>query len=145
MVPNESYELISQSRDIDDLLRKMVSQSDDKDLRTTFVHLFDNSKMCSSVLEVMDAIEDIDPIIQLSEICSLLEISKIILNFVTILVDVFAQEECEKKIQVTKAINDQINKFIHVFEENELPEEEKKQVIEILEGIKGNLDDLMTL
>ena len=96
-------------------------------------------------MEVMDAIEDIDPIIQLAEICSLLEISKIILNFVTILVEVFAQEECEKNFQVTKAINDQINKFIHIFEESELPEEEKKQVIEILEGIKGNLDDLMTL
>ena len=35
--------------------------------------------------------------------------------------------------------------MIDFFEENELPEEEKKQVIEILEGIKGNLDDLMTL
>ena len=145
MIPLESSELISHSNNIGNLLQKIVSQSHDKNLRATFVHLFDNSKICSDLTDVVDTIEGINPIIQVAEIYLLLEVYKLLENFSATLMNVLAQEAHEKNVQSNKTINDQMNKFIHDFEESKLPDDQKKQLIDMMKETKRKINDLLTL
>lgn len=139
MIPNGSSELLPQCKTIGDLMEKIVSQSHDKDLRATFVHLFDNSKACSDLTDVVNAIEGINPIVQVAEIQLLLEVYKLMMQFSTTLMNVLAQEAHEKIVRSNKAMNDKMDELIRKFEESKLPDELKKQLIDM----KNKMNDLL--
>jgi|GEM_PF-2985270 len=143
MIPNGSSELILQSKNIDDLLEKIVFQSHDKDLRTTFVHLFDNSKACSDLADIVSAIEWINPIIQVVDIQLLLEVYKLMMQFTTTLMNVLAEGIHQKNVQSSRAMNNQMDELIRRFEESQLPDDQKKQLVNMMEETKIKINDLM--
>lgn len=143
MIPNGSSELLLQSTNISDLLKKIVFQSNDKDLRATFVHLFDNSKVCSDLADVVSAIEGINPIIQVIDIQLLLKVYKLMMQFTTTLMNVLAEEAHQESVQSSRAINNQMDELIHRFEESQLPNDQKKQLVHMMEEINRRINDLM--
>lgn len=130
-------------KDISGLLEKIVSQSHDKDLRTTFVHLFDNSKYCSDLADVVSAIEGINPIIQVVEIQLLLGVYNLMMQFTKTLMNLLAEEAREKSVRSNKAINDQMDELISKFKESKLPDDQKKQLIDMMKDTKRIMNDLM--
>lgn len=128
---------------IDRLLKNFASNSSDKDLRATFVHLFDNSKACSNINEVITSIEDIDPVAQVVEIQSLLKIYRLLMPFLSALMDILVKEAHEMSVKSNNELNDQLDEAISRCENSELPDNQKKQFIDKMIEMKRIINDTM--
>lgn len=145
IVPKESSELIIQSKNICDFLKYIVSRSHDKNLRATFVHSFDNSKACSNLSDIISAIEEINPIVQVVEIQLLLEVYKLIMHFSTNLMYVLAQEAKQKRVRGKEAINEQMNEIIRKIEDSKLLDDQKRILINMIKDTKRKMNHLLKL
>lgn len=143
MIPADSYDLIKDANRVRITLGKIVEETQDKDLRATFVHLFDNSKSCTDIAQVIKAIEEIDPIKQIVETQFLFEIYKILMNFTTNLMNVLAQKSHEEKQQSTKFLNDKIDELICKFEDSPFPDAYKTRMHNIMTEIKTKVNNLI--
>ncbi len=143
MIPADSYDLIKDANRVRITLGKIVEETQDKDLRATFVHLFDNSKSCTDIAQVIKAIEEIDPIKQIVETQFLFEIYKILMNFTTNLMNVLAQKSHEEKQQSTKFLNDKIDELICKFEDSPFPDAYKTRIHNIMTEIKTKVNNLI--
>ena len=57
--------------------------------------------------------------------------------------NVLAEEAREKSVRSNKAINDQMDEFISKFKESKLPDDQKKQLIDMMKETKRIMNDLM--
>lgn len=137
MIPKDSIDLKDAADEISNVLDKIVGNINDKELRSTFIHLFDNSKSCADITKVVSAIESINPMEQIVEARLLLDVHKCLMNFITNLMDVLSQNAHEKNIESTRVINDKLNESIHKIEESQLPDEQKKHIIAIISKMKN--------
>lgn len=142
MIPNNSDSLKDAADEISLILSKIVINIHDKDLRTTFVHLFDNSQACTDIANVVSAIEGINPMEQIVEIQLLLEVYKRLMNFITNLMNVLSRNAHEDRLRSTKSINDKMDELIHKFEESRLPDELKKQMLYKILDMKNKINDM---
>lgn len=142
MIPADSYDLIKNADSIRIILGKIVEGTQDKDLRATFVHLFNNSKSCTDIAQVIKAIEEIDPIKQIVEILFILEIYKTLMNFTKKLMNILAQNIHKEKLQSTKFLNDKIDELICKFENSPLPDTYKTRFLSIIKEMKTKVNDL---
>lgn len=91
----------------------------------------------------MSAIEGINPLVQIAEILLLLEVYKRLMNFITNLMNVLSHNAHEERLCSTKSINDKMDEFIHKFEDSQLPNEQKKQIVAIFLEMKNKINDLI--
>lgn len=136
MIPKDSRDLKDTANGISRILNEIVTNNNDKELRSTFVHLFDNSRACADITKVVMTIESINPMEQIVETQLLLEVHRRLMNFITNLMNVLSQNAHEKNLESTKSINDQLNESIHKIENSQLPDEQKKHVIAMISKIK---------
>lgn len=72
-------------------MSKLVAESDDKRLRASLVHLYDNGSHKSNIEETLESVEILDPARQTVEILLLMEIYKKMEAFTKKLMDTLAQ------------------------------------------------------
>lgn len=136
LIPSNYSLLQKESDSITELLRKIVSNSNDKDLRTYFVHLYDNSNKRTNVANVIQKIEEINPIIQVVEIMMLIEVYKQLINFTTKLMDTIYSITHDRAIKSNKEMNDKIDQFIKTIINAPLSDEYKRQICDNLNNLK---------
>ena len=90
-IPSDDETLKAEEQAIQDLLSKLVAESDDKRLRASLVHLYDNGSHKSNIEETLESVEILDPARQTVEILLLMEIYKKMEAFTKKLMDTLAQ------------------------------------------------------
>ncbi len=140
IIPNNSIELKKQFKKIGVILENLVSNTNDKELRSTFVHLFDNSKACTDISNVIHKIEEINPITIISEITLLFNINSVLIKFSSILMEDLAEDAHIKALQSNEILNKKMDTFLNIIEDTNLPESQKKQIIDYINKIKTLTD-----
>lgn len=140
IIPVNSLSLRQESYIIANILEKMTSNSNDKNLRNRFIHLFDNSKKCADIADVLEAIEEINPVMQIMDIYLLLEIYKLLMNFTTSIMDTLVNNSHERVLQSTKEINDKMDKFIQIIVNSSLSEEYKSRMHDMFNELKRKIN-----
>ena len=90
-IPSDGETLKAEEQAIQNLLSKLVAESDDKRLRASLVHLYDNGSHKSNIEETLESVEILDPARQTVEILLLMEIYKKMEAFTKKLMDTLAQ------------------------------------------------------
>ena len=90
-IPSDGETLKAEEQAIQNLLSKLVAESDDKRLRASLVHLYDNESHKSNIEETLESVEILDPARQTVEILLLMEIYKKMEAFTKKLMDTLAQ------------------------------------------------------
>lgn len=142
MIPISNVELQNKNKEIGNNLNKITANTLDKDLRVRFVHLFDNSKGCTNLDEVVNSIEQINPIIPIFEIKLLLLFYKLINRFTISLMEVLTKDAHEKNRQSTKEMNDMMNANIKNIDESQLPDDIKEQLLDKMKDVKNMINNL---
>ena len=107
-IPSDDETLKAEEQTIQDLLSKLVSDSEDKSLRASLVHLYDNKSHNSNIKETLESVENIDPAKQTVEILLLMEIYKKMEAFTKKLMDTLAQNARLQKEASQKEMLDKI-------------------------------------
>ena len=107
-IPSDDETLKAEEQTIQDLLSKLVSDSEDKSLRASLVHLYDNKSHKSNIKETLESVENIDPAKQTVEILLLMEIYKKMEAFTKKLMDTLAQNARLQKEASQKEMLDKI-------------------------------------
>lgn len=104
-------------------MSKLVSDTDDKRLRASLVHLYDNGSHKSNVKETLESVENLDPAKQTVEILLLMEIYKKMEAFTKKLMDTLAQNARQQKEARQKEMLDKIT-FMrqHIEQSNASPD-----------------------
>ncbi|MBQ2884623.1 MAG: hypothetical protein IJE43_12740 [Alphaproteobacteria bacterium] len=137
IVPSNASILKDELNIISTQLSEIVVDSKDKYLRCKFVHLFDNSKGCGDISNIVQAIEEINPITQVAEITLLLRVYSVLINFITKLMATIASDAHEKVLLSSKQINDRFDEMIQKIIDAPLHEEQKESMIEKIKGLKA--------
>lgn len=143
IIPSNSEAL---QKDVDLIgkhLDKIVTNSQDKDLRATFVHLFDNSKACTNIDAVMSAIEGINPIVQMDEIQQLLEVYRVLIEFAKMLMNALSKDAEEENPYSNRLMNNECDELIQKIEVSGYPDDQKKQLVDIVDAMKRIINNLM--
>lgn len=140
VIPDDSIELKKQFKDIGVVLENLVSNTYDKELRSTFVHLFDNSKACTDITNVVRTIEEINPIKIIYEIKLLFNIYSDLIKFTSMLMDDLAEDAHIKVLQSNEILNERIETFLKKIESINIPESQKKQMLDYINRIKNITD-----
>lgn len=136
LIPSNYSLLQKESESITKLLKNIISNSNDKDLRNYFVHLYDNSNKRTNIANVIQKIEEINPIIQVVEIMLLIEVYKLLINFTTKLMDTIYSIAHNRVLKSNKETNDNIDDFIKNIINAPLSDEYKKQICDNLNNLK---------
>ena len=107
-IPSHDETLKPEEQPIQDLLSKLVSDSEDKSLRASLVHLYDKKSHKSNIKETLESVENIDPAKQTVEILLLMEIYKKMEAFTKKLMDTLAQNARLQKEASQKEMLDKI-------------------------------------
>jgi hypothetical protein len=135
-VSDGDRKLKDKENEIEVLLGKVAANTFDKDLRAVFVHLFDNSKHCGNIAEVVKSVENLDPAKQVVEVMLMLEIYKGVKTFTDTLMIVLAEDAHEKDVQSTKNLMDMIDEQSRKIEESLLPNDVKTSLKEAVEKMR---------
>lgn len=90
-IPSDVEKLKSEELTIQSLLNKLVTNSDDKNLRASLVHLYNNGSHKSNIEETLVDVENLDPAKQTVEILLLMEVYKKMEAFTNKLMNTLAQ------------------------------------------------------
>ncbi len=141
MVPTGNQFLINKMNEIETLLSTLGNNNEEKDLRAIYVHLFNNSKHCGNIKEVLESVEQLDPTIHVVEVMLMLEVYKKITAFTYQLLDNLAINTHEENIQSTKKIMDTTDDMIGKISNSSLPDDAKKNLVECVKKIKSWLNE----
>ena len=90
-IPSDDETLKAEEQVIQNLLSKLIAGSDDKRLRASLVHLYDNGSHKSNIEETLESVEILDPARQTVEILLLMEIYMKMEAFTKKLMDALTQ------------------------------------------------------
>lgn len=136
MVPIGNQLLIDKMNEIETLLSTLGNNKEEKNLRAIYIHLFDNSKHCGNIKEILESIERMDPTIHVVEVVLMLEVYKKITAFTNQLLDDLAINAREENVESTKNIMNMTDNMIEKIYSSALPDDVKKNIDEYIKKIK---------
>lgn len=138
-IPSDDETLKAEEQTIQDLLSKLVSDSEDKSLRASLVHLYDNKSHNSNIKETLESVENIDPVKQTVEILLLMEIYKKMEAFTKKLMDTLAQNARLQKEASQKEMLDKIALARQHLERSNASPDIKDTFLQIIDKIQKNI------
>lgn len=131
-MPQSDSSLIEECLKVESMLQKLVADSVDKKERALYVHLVDNSNSKFSIPDTVKAIDVIDPIQEVVEVNILLVIMKQVRDWLVRIMEVFSKEAKESRLESERKIERMFDDMINKFKSSNLPEEQKKQLLDML-------------
>ena len=138
-IPSDDETLKAEEQAIQNLLSKLVAESDDKRLRASLVHLYDNGSHKSNIVEMLESVEILDPARQTVEILLLMEIYKKMEAFTKKLMDTLAQNARQQKEASQKEMLDKITFMRQFVEQSSIDPEIKETVFQLMEKIQNTI------
>lgn len=138
-IPSDDETLKAEEQAIQNLLSKLIAESDDKRLRASLVHLYDNGSHKSNIEETLESVEILDPARQTVEILLLMEIYKKMEAFTKKLMDTMAQNARHQKEASQKEMLDKIANMRQFFEQSNIDPEIKESVFLLMEKIQNTI------
>lgn len=117
-IPSDDDVLKSEEQAIQNLLTKLVTESDDKNLRASLVHLFDNGSHKSNIEDTLVNVESLDPAKQTVEILLLMELYKKMEAFIKKLVNALALNARQQRENSQKKMLDKIAHMRQLIEQS---------------------------
>lgn len=138
-IPSDDETLKAEEQAIQNLLSKLIAGSDDKRLRASLVHLYDNGSHKSNIEETLESVEILDPARQTVEILLLMEIYKKMEAFTKKLMDRMAQNARQQKEASQKEMLDKITFMRQFVEQSSIDPEIKETVFQLMEKIQNTI------
>lgn len=138
-IPSDDEALKAEEQAVQNLLSKLVAESDDKRLRASLVHLYDNGSHKSNIVEMLESVEILDPARQTVEILLLMEIYKKMEAFTKKLMDTLAQNARQQKEASQKEMLDKITFMRQFVEQSSIDPEIKETVFQLMEKIQNTI------
>ncbi len=138
-IPSDDETLKAEEQVIQNLLSKLIAGSDDKRLRASLVHLYDNGSHKSNIEETLESVEILDPARQTVEILLLMEIYKKMEAFTKNLMDTMAQNARQQKEASQKEMLDKITHMRQFVEQSSIDPEIKETVFQLMEKIQNTI------
>ena len=120
-IPLDDETLKAEEQALQELLSKLVAESEDKRLRASLVHLYDNGGHKSNIKETLESVENLEPVNQTVEILLLMKIYKKMEAFTKRLMNTLALNS-HKQIEAShKKLLDIIANMRQLMELNNIP------------------------
>ena len=136
-IPSDDETLKAEEQAIQDLLSKLVAESEDKRLRASLVHLYDNGSHKSNIEETLESVEYLDPAKQTVEILLLMEIYKRMEAFTKKLMDTLAQNARQQKEASQREILDKIIFMRQHIEQSNASPDIKDTLLQMIDKIQN--------
>ena len=136
-IPSDDEELKSEEQTIQSLLSKLVADSDDKNLRASLVHLYNNGSHKSNIEETLVSVESLDPAKQTVEILLLMEVYKKMEAFTKKLMNTLALNAHQQREASQKEMLDKISKMRQFIEQSNTAPEIKDAFFQMMDKIKN--------
>ncbi|MGN0033233.1 MAG: hypothetical protein ACI358_05600 [Candidatus Limimorpha sp.] len=136
-IPSDNEVLKSEEQAIQELLSKLVTESDDKNLRASLVHLFDNGSHMSNIEETLVNVESLDPAKQTVEILLLMEVYKKMEAFTKRLMNTLALNARLQREASQKEMLDKIVKMRQLIEHSNAPQEITDSFLQMMDKIQN--------
>ena len=136
-IPSDDETLKAEEQTIQNLLSKLVSDSEDKNLRASLVHLYDNGSHKSNIKETLESVENLDPAKQTVEILLLMEIYKKMEAFTKKLMDTLAQNARQQKEASQREMLDKITFMRQRIEQSNASPDIKDTLLQMINKIQN--------
>ena len=138
-LPQSDSTLIEECNDTENLLKKLVADSEDKKERALYVHLVDNSNSKFGVPDTIKAVDAIDPIKEITEVNLLIVIMNKVRNWLKHVMDVLSKEAHESRMKSEHQIEEQFEQMLKQCSDRKLPEEQKKQMTDMITSFRDKM------
>ena len=118
-------------------MSKLVAESEDKRLRASLVHLYDNGSHKSHIEETLESVEILDPAKQTVEILLLMEIYKKMEAYTKKLMDTLAQNARQQKEASQREILDKIIFMRQHIEQSNASPDIKDTLLQMIDKIQN--------
>lgn len=135
-LPHSDSSLIEDCKKVEIQLQKLVSDSVDKKERALYVHLGNNRNAKFGIPNTIKAIDSIDVIREVAEIKDLLVIMKQVRYWLNRVMNVLSKEANESSLESERQIEGKFDEIINIISNSNLPEKQKKQLLNIFAGNK---------
>lgn len=142
-LPKSDSILIEECKATEILLKRLVSDSEDKKERTLYLHLVDNSSSMFGVCNTIKAIDAIDPIREIAEVNLLLEIMGKVRGWLEHVMNVLSREAHESRMRSERQIEDKFEQMLKRCSDSNLPKDQKIQMIEIITSFRDKMMDMI--
>jgi len=138
-IPDNNKVLLEESTDIEGVLRIIVSNDIDKELRVSLVHLYNNNDNKADVENVISTVESLNPINHITEILLLMHLYKRIQSFTLRLMDILANKAHRQALESQKQVEEMMASILEKLESSQVPSELKVSFSESINKIKSLL------
>ena len=138
VIPNDNKKLQKEAQRIGDLLNKVV-QKNDNNLRTNYVHLFDNQTHKTNIPIIINLLRTQDPISEMQKVNIILIITKEIMEFVYNVIEELAKEAYESNKVSTIELQRKMREIKDFAKRTDCPTMVKNKLIEMLDKIQSYL------
>lgn len=136
-IPLDDETLKAEEQALQELLSKLVAESEDKRLRASLVHLYDNGGHKSNIKETLESVENFEPVNQTVEILLLMKIYKKMEAFTKRLMNTLALNAHKQTEASHKKLLDIIANMRQFMELNNIPPDVKDSVFLVIEKIQN--------
>lgn len=136
-IPLDDETLKAEEQALQELLSKLVAESEDKRLRASLVHLYDNGGHKSNIKETLESVENLEPVNQTVEILLLMKIYKKMEAFTKRLMNTLALNAHKQTEASHKKLLDIIANMRQLMELNNIPPDVKDSVFLVIEKIQN--------
>lgn len=130
LVPTSESALLSESQEIEEILKKITSDSSAKGVRAVYVHLVDNSNSKFSLPATIEAIEKINPIEEVVHANFMLTLTKRVHNFTSNLMEALAEKAKSDRENSCREIEQLFGKLENQIKLLPFPEEDKLKLLQ---------------
>lgn len=142
-LPKSDYSLIEECKKVENQLQKLVTDSVDKRERSLYVHLVNNRNAKFGIPNTIKAIDSIDVTREVAEINVLLVIMKQVRDWLNHVMDVLSKEAKESRMESERQIEGKFDDTINKITNSKLPDEQKKQLMDMLSVNKEKIMNIV--
>ena len=142
-MPQSDYSLIEECKRVENQLQNLVTESVDKKERALYVHLVNNRNSTFGVPDTINAIDAINVISEVIEVNDLLIIMKRVRDWLNHIMEVLCKEAKELRLESERKIEGKFDDMINIITHSNLPEKQKKQLLDMFSGEKVKIMNLL--
>ena len=138
-LPQSDSSLIEECSKTETQLKKLVTDSVDKKERALYVHLVNNGNSKFGVPDTLKAIDAINPVREIVEVNVLLAIMKQVRDWLNHIMEVLSKEARESRLESERKIEGMFDDMIYKIANSNLPDEQKKQLLDMFTSNKDKI------
>lgn len=136
MIPEDATTLKENATNISNILKKVVL-NDDMNARTCYAHLYDNKTRKTNVPSIIDLLLKQDPIKEIQKVTIMLKVTKLVIDFSTILMDELSIRAREAREKSTEDLKTTLLKIKGFTELPNCPIKLKEMLCETIGKVQG--------